>query len=1052
MIDNAAKPAEENFDDFLVIDWADAAAAARDAVIERCPNCGAPGPKPRVLDVSSLEMRSGECQRRRLFACPDCTCRYYLAQPPPTYHDWLMIGWLELTAQQGAGLWPIDSPIARINKPHGARYLEIGCGFGFGLDFAMHAKGWHVLGIDPAPLAELGCRLLDAPLRQGYFPAADPRIEPWDVMVATEVIEHLTTPMELLRDMRARLAEDGVLLLTTPAGEAITPATAQATLAQLLAPDLHMVFQTKTSLTQLLIEAGFPHMEIKQDATSLVAFASAVPLDLDDDMQRGRFVFRDYLVKRAGDTDPASDIGIGFAGRAMAEAVNDGDFTEAAAMRDRIWSGIKSRFGLDLDRLDHLPPEVHNLNLQRLRFAVPFNLPTVLFAEAMRRLGSGGKRAEVRRELSVAAEAAALLIRALAAFSLNDGMTEEIAWQAQAELAIADAEAGDPAILVSLQSLPRANSIRHRQIAWRALIALGNADALDLAAALVAQEGLQQPDETLPAHQRRDVLAVLGRLALMPDSEPMRAVMIARELGNDPAADDLLLVGFIRLVNASRYHEAAAAASDVAPRAAMRRDDVGIDARLALAVLDLTNGDPADVPGRLEGLGAMPERGLVLLLGAFTKLVNLARYREAMDFSTAHDIAAIATKRGDAAGRNARLALAVLDLMAGDPALAPSRLEGLEIDPARRDDLVLGAFTRLVNMSRFDDAVALASAERIGEIAMQGHGDAARDARLALAVLDLTQGDPADVPARLRGLEVEPPRRRALMLGAFTRLVNAARFDDAMALREAAPIRDWSADTFDPAGADATYAAIMLELAAGDPALVPDLLDTLPRLDTAERDNLLLQAFLRLAQKQPEAARDLASRGTVEGAALRAAPELRDESLIALMMLDIRPGGRPDGVAARLDAWQEAGLEPLQVKSLARLAFVSLVNAQSFEAAAMLRPRIEPDFSNFAKATTMEARDAGYALGVLHLQSLDPEHQAQPFRAEAAFSAVRRGFADQLAEGEAAPPLFWEALRGEMVALNQVNRGSESATLGRAMLARYRGAPADLAHDFAPPS
>ncbi|HET9146838.1 MAG TPA: class I SAM-dependent methyltransferase, partial [Acetobacteraceae bacterium] len=371
--------------EFLAIDWATDAPPR----LEACPNCGAEGPKPPALGVSWIETRRGKPMRRALFTCPACSCRYFEPIRLPDYHDWLLIGWPELHAQQGAGLWPIDSPLARIRKPRGSRYLEIGCGYGFALDFAAHARGWRALGIDPAPLAEIGCRLLGAGLRQGYFPAADPEILPWDVMAATEVIEHLARPLDLLREMRARLADDGVLLLTTPDGEAIRPDTPRAALAQLLAPELHMVFQTKASLARLLAEAGFAHAVIERDATSLVAFASPSPFALDEDIARQRLMFLDYLAARASALPSESDLGLGFAGRAMAEAANDGDFERATAMRDHLWSAIRGRYGLDLDALDHLPQALRALPLQRLRAAMPFNLATILFAEGMRRLGLG---------------------------------------------------------------------------------------------------------------------------------------------------------------------------------------------------------------------------------------------------------------------------------------------------------------------------------------------------------------------------------------------------------------------------------------------------------------------------------------------------------------------------------------------------------------------------------------------------------------------------------------------------------------------------------------
>ncbi|HET9146550.1 MAG TPA: hypothetical protein VFN77_00740, partial [Acetobacteraceae bacterium] len=552
-------------------------------------------------------------------------------------------------------------------------------------------------------------------------------------------------------------------------------------------------------------------------------------------------------------------------------------------------------YGLDLDALDHLPQALRALPLQRLRAAMPFNLATILFAEGMRRLGLGARRADIRRELILAAEAADVLIRMLGALFLNDGMTEAVAWAARAELAIEAAERGDAAALQAVASLPGDGDLapRHREIAWRALIELVNAGAVEAARSLAAQEGLNGADGALPRPLRRNGLIVLGQMALAEGGDPMQAAGIARQIGSgDPVAEGLLL----------------------------------------------------------------------------------------------------------------------------------------------------GAFTRLVNAGRYDEAAALS-----GEVERSARGDeTGRDARLALAVLDLASGDPARVPARIEGLDIEPARRRALLLAAFTRLVNAGRYSEALSLREAFPIREWAADTSDPDGADAGFAMVMLELAEGDPARIPALLAALPDLLPETREALLLQAFLRLVNAgRLDEARDFAAREDIEAAALRAEPPLRADATAALITVDLAPGGEPERIAPRLDALEQT--DPARVKSLAIHAFVTLVNQGGFAAAQALRPRIEPAFASFAKAATPEARDAGFALGVLNLQE-----PPQPYRAEAAFAAVRRGFADDLREGDAAPSLFWEALRGELVALHQTNRGAEAQALARAMLARYQGAPEDMRRDFGP--
>ncbi|MGC9268553.1 methyltransferase domain-containing protein, partial [Acidiphilium sp.] len=173
-----------------------------------CPNCGAPGPKPHLLDVAWTAPKLKGGDRKPVFVCPTCTARFYPPLAVPNYHDpdvmdW---GWHQFHIQQGAGLVPITETIGRIARPPGTGFLEIGCGYGFGLDFAIHALGWRGIGIDPSPMARLGAADLGITINDGYFPQADPEAAPkgalWDVIAATEVIEHVETPANLLAAIR----------------------------------------------------------------------------------------------------------------------------------------------------------------------------------------------------------------------------------------------------------------------------------------------------------------------------------------------------------------------------------------------------------------------------------------------------------------------------------------------------------------------------------------------------------------------------------------------------------------------------------------------------------------------------------------------------------------------------------------------------------------------------------------------------------------------------------------------------------------------------------
>ena len=79
------------------------------------------------------------------------------------------------------------------------------------------------MGYDPSPLAAFGARELGLDIKQAYFTEAELTCGPWDVAIATEVLEHLEHPPEFLALMRKAMADGGLLVLTTPDAEHITP-------------------------------------------------------------------------------------------------------------------------------------------------------------------------------------------------------------------------------------------------------------------------------------------------------------------------------------------------------------------------------------------------------------------------------------------------------------------------------------------------------------------------------------------------------------------------------------------------------------------------------------------------------------------------------------------------------------------------------------------------------------------------------------------------------------------------------------------------------------
>ena len=97
----------------------------------------------------------------------------------------------------------------------GRRVLDVGCGQGHFVDFMMRS-GWNVLGIDLSESAVEICRQYTLPVKKMDIFDSSLKAGSFDLLMVSEVIEHVHNPVQFIRRAEALLRPGGLLYLTTP--------------------------------------------------------------------------------------------------------------------------------------------------------------------------------------------------------------------------------------------------------------------------------------------------------------------------------------------------------------------------------------------------------------------------------------------------------------------------------------------------------------------------------------------------------------------------------------------------------------------------------------------------------------------------------------------------------------------------------------------------------------------------------------------------------------------------------------------------------------------
>jgi len=134
--------------------------------------------------------------------------------------------------------------------------LDIGCGAGFYLDEAKKV-GWKVTGVEMSKqLADYATRKFNMPVIVGDFVKVKLPAKKFDVIVLSQVIEHLTDPKPMFNKIRLYLKNNGLFYIATPNIESWLFKVQRQNFPYMIPPE-HVYFYSPQSITLLLKQNGF---------------------------------------------------------------------------------------------------------------------------------------------------------------------------------------------------------------------------------------------------------------------------------------------------------------------------------------------------------------------------------------------------------------------------------------------------------------------------------------------------------------------------------------------------------------------------------------------------------------------------------------------------------------------------------------------------------------------------------------------------------------------------------------------------------------------------
>jgi SAM-dependent methyltransferase len=223
------------------------------SIVRPCPACNA-------SDAQDVGEKNGYLLQR----CAQCSTLYTRGRAESSYDDTYVKEGVPAALFLSKRL---DRIVASFESfRHLGRLLDVGFGGGDLLDAAQRSC-WRTSGVEVTALAVANARRRGIDAFHGTLADAKYESESFDVVIATEILEHLVEAAELLAEIRRVIRPGGLMWATTPHGRGVS-ARMLGLGWSVIAPPEHVQLFSVSGIRELLERTGFQVLSVRAEGVN----------------------------------------------------------------------------------------------------------------------------------------------------------------------------------------------------------------------------------------------------------------------------------------------------------------------------------------------------------------------------------------------------------------------------------------------------------------------------------------------------------------------------------------------------------------------------------------------------------------------------------------------------------------------------------------------------------------------------------------------------------------------------------------------------------------